>query len=246
MFIVTLGSTCGGVGRTTVTAGLSAALGRRGYRVLAIDLDPQNMLALHLGINPPADGLATSSGDAWIETSWHTSDGIDFVPFGSPSANSVGRLEFEIKSNPDWLQQRLARLDFPDDGIVLIDSARLPSCWAATARHAADLTIFLGRPEPVSLGGFDALSRESESRGNIAFLLNDVDPTRLLHRDALLLARNRWPELCLQYPIHRDEAVAEALASGQSIFDYAVQSQAAHDLHGVAGWLLNHRQLATR
>ena len=246
MFIVALSSTCGGVGRTTVTAGLSSALARKGQRVLAIDLDPQNMLGLHQGINLLSDGLATSAGDAWMETSWHTSDGIDFVPFGTPSADIAWQLEVDIEADPDWLRQRLSRLDFPDEGIVLIDSARLPSRWGDAARHAADLTLFIGRPDPGSLGGFDTLSQAIDSQENIAFLLNDVDPTRNLHRDALLLARNRWPELCLQYPIHRDEAMAEALAHGQSIFDYAVRAQAAHDLQGVAAWLLNQRSLSAR
>lgn len=245
MFTLAICSTCGGVGRTTITAGLASALGRQGQRILAIDLDPQNMLGRHLGITPPADGLATSSGDAWITTAWHTSDGVDFLPFGSPNADATGQLELEVRNHPDWLRQRLNQLDFPDEGIAIIDSARLPSCWGETARHAADLTLFVGRPEPISLGGFDALSKVSESQNNIAFLLNEVDPTRALHRDALLLARNRWPQLCLQYPIHRDEAIPEALAHGQSIFDYAVRAQAAHDLHGVAEWLLNQRQLAT-
>ena len=246
MFIVALCSTCGGVGRTTVTAGLSSALGRKGRRVLAIDLDPQNMLGLHLGINLLSDGLATSSGDTWMETSWRTSDGVDFVPFGNPSADVAWQLEVELKRDPGWLSQRLSRLDFPDEGIVLIDSARLPSRWGEAARHAADLTLFLGHPDPGSLGGFDALSRGSKSQDNIAFLLNDVDPTRTLHRDALLLARNRWPDTCLQYPIHRDEAMAEALAHGQSIFDYATRAQAAHDLQGVATWLLNRHSMTAR
>ncbi len=244
MFIVAICSTCGGVGRTTVTAGLSSALGRKAQRVLAIDLDPQNMLGLHLGGNLLSDGLATSREDSWMESSWHTSDGVDFVPFGSPSADGLEQLEIEVRRDSDWLHRRLARLDFPDDGIVLIDSARLPSCWGETARNAADLTLFLGHPDPGSLGGFDALCRGSKNQDNIAFLLNEVDPTRTLHRDALLLARNRWPETCLQYPIHRDEAVAEALAYGQSIFDYAIRAQAAHDLHGVATWLLNQRSKA--
>lgn len=246
MFTLAICSTCGGVGRTTITAGLASALGRRGHRVLAIDLDPQNMLGRHLGINSPSDGLATSPGDAWIATSWHTSDGVDFVPFGNPTSDATGLLETNLRQHPEWLHQRLDRIDFPDEGIAIIDSARLPSCWGEVARHAADLTLFVGRPEPLSLGGFDTLSKASESRDNIAFLLNDVDPTRTLHRDALLLARNRWPQLCLQYPIHRDEAMAEALAHGQSIFDYATRSQAAHDLHGVTEWLLSQLQLATR
>jgi chromosome partitioning protein len=42
----------GGVGKTTTTTNLGAALAGAGFRVLLIDLDPQAHLSLHLGIDP--------------------------------------------------------------------------------------------------------------------------------------------------------------------------------------------------
>ena len=42
----------GGVGKTTTTVNLGAALALAGQRVLLIDLDPQAHLTLHLGLNP--------------------------------------------------------------------------------------------------------------------------------------------------------------------------------------------------
>ena len=44
----------GGVGKTTTTVNLAEALSRLGQRVLAIDLDPQSHLTLHMGIEPEA------------------------------------------------------------------------------------------------------------------------------------------------------------------------------------------------
>jgi chromosome partitioning protein len=41
----------GGVGKTTTSVSLGAALALRGYRVLLIDLDPQGHLTLHLGLD---------------------------------------------------------------------------------------------------------------------------------------------------------------------------------------------------
>ncbi len=44
----------GGVGKTTTTVNLAAALAEQGRRVLLIDLDPQAHATLHLGIDPGA------------------------------------------------------------------------------------------------------------------------------------------------------------------------------------------------
>ena len=50
--IITVANQKGGVGKTTVTANLGAALTERGWRVLLVDLDPQGSLTLSLGLQP--------------------------------------------------------------------------------------------------------------------------------------------------------------------------------------------------
>jgi CO dehydrogenase maturation factor len=54
----------GGAGKTSIAGNLARLLGRRGYRVLAIDGDPNPTLALALGIQPArADELRGLSPD---------------------------------------------------------------------------------------------------------------------------------------------------------------------------------------
>ena len=53
MKVVAIVSAKGGVGKTTLTANLATALSRSiAAPVLAVDLDPQNALGLHLGMSP--------------------------------------------------------------------------------------------------------------------------------------------------------------------------------------------------
>ena len=50
--IVAFANQKGGVAKTTTTLNIGVAFQEEGYRVLAIDLDPQGNLTMSLGLNP--------------------------------------------------------------------------------------------------------------------------------------------------------------------------------------------------
>ena len=92
----------GGVGKTTTSVNLSAALAAAGNRVCVIDLDPQAHATLHLGVTPGAEGQSIYEvllGDATLidarrkvsENLWLVSSHIDLAAAEVELAGVVGR-----------------------------------------------------------------------------------------------------------------------------------------------------------
>lgn len=236
-------SCSGGVGRTTMLANLANIYASQGKSVVVVDFDPNNMLSLHMGLEPQHhDGIAKrwADGGAWNEAGLCASDGIHLVPFGFPDQDGLTRFEAMLLAEPLWLRSRLAELAMPEPTLLLIDVPPLPSIFARQAALAADLVAGVLRPDataPLMLSRLDNWLAAFNAPSAESILLCGFHPGRPLHSAVADLLRLALKQRLSPLPIHYDSAVPEALAAALSVIDIAPDSQVVHDLYGLAKWL---------
>lgn len=239
MKLVAIVSSCGGVGRSLLTAGLADVLHRRGRPVLAVDIDPHNDLALHLGATArPAQGLINViANDAdWRDTALVNSDGVQFVPTGEVGGDLAAACAVWLGARPGWLRRHLDTGALPADAVVLVDTPPLPSPLADHVIGTADRVLAVLGAEPISFAGVGRV--EALHPGLAHYVVNGLEPNRPLQNDIRLLLRRELGARLVPYAVHRDGSVADALARNRALLADAPGSQAAADLQLLASWLL--------
>jgi chromosome partitioning protein len=159
----------GGVGKTTSTINMGAAIAEYGRRVLLVDLDPQGALSAGLGINyddldVTVYNLLVDSAANVTEALHHTTvDGLDVVPANIDLSAAEIQLVNEVGR-----EQSLARALRPvmhDYDFIIIDCQPSLGLLTVNALSCADSVIIPMECEYFSLRG-------------LALLMDTVDKVR--------------------------------------------------------------------
>ena len=131
----------GGVGKTTLTANLVAVLAARGLKVLVIDLDPQNALCIHLGLDPQEhaglvrrESPCKACSTARLESSSFHSDECTQTNWQSLK---------RTQDAPRWLFESIRSIPRNRFDYILIDTPPGPSAFLQQSLAAVHMAIIV-------------------------------------------------------------------------------------------------------
>jgi chromosome partitioning protein len=155
MRIIALMNQKGGVGKTTTTVNLGAALAELGKRVCLVDLDPQAHLTINYGIEPSADICSLYDmlvdGAPFLEAVRRISDNIAVVP----SSIDLAAAEVELVSvlgRETLLKKRIDAAQHEFD-FILLDCPPSLGLLTLNALAVADEVIIPMQPHFLALQG---------------------------------------------------------------------------------------------
>ena len=155
MRIIALMNQKGGVGKTTTTDNLGAAMAEQGKRVCLIDLDPQAHLTINYGVEPSSDICSLYNmlvdGASFLEAVFKIDDNIALVP----SSIDLAAAEVELVSvlgRETLLKKRLESAQHDFD-YILVDCPPSLGLLTLNALAVADEVIIPMQPHFLALQG---------------------------------------------------------------------------------------------
>jgi chromosome partitioning protein len=237
----------GGVAKTTTTLNLGVALVEEGFRVLAIDLDPQGNLTMSQGWNP--DEIERSMFDVLV----HRLPITEIVRKGeldvAVSSIDLAGAELALSSmigRERALEKALLPVRETYD-YILIDTPPSLGLLTINALVAASGVIVPVQCEYLSLRGLVQLENTlAMIRENLnpEVAVEGILPTmydkRLLHsKEAVDILRENFGDLVLNTKIRKTIRFAEAPVKGQSVLKYDPTGEAAEMYRDLAREVLN-------
>jgi chromosome partitioning protein len=219
----------GGVGKTTSTINIGAALQQAGKKVLLIDLDPQFNLTQSLGVSDVERPVYGSLRGEFPLSPIRIMEGLDLVPSSLELIKAEIELAAEFKRE-DILNRLLANVT-PQYDYILLDCPPSLGLLTINAFVASDDIYVPVEAEFLALKGYAVLS---EAIGRIGLTIDKVfvtkyDGRKILNRNVLDTIQGSLGDAAFKTTIRENVALAEAPTQGLDIFRYAPRSIGADD-----------------
>jgi chromosome partitioning protein len=235
--VIAVANQKGGVGKTTTTANLGAALALRGRRVLLVDLDPQGNLTSAFGLEKdvqqtvaeslldrrvPLAVVSVANGSADSPTSARP---LSVVPaavgLASAEAQLMNKLGRELR-----LRDQLLSVDQQYD-FIMIDTPPSLGVLTINALVAATKVIIPTEARFFSLQGLQMLEESIEEilylnprLEVLGILLSKMDRRLKEERQVANYLRQRWGVRVFGTEVGTNSKILEAGSAGTSVFHY--------------------------
>ncbi len=241
----------GGVGKTTTTINLGAALAEQGRRVLLVDFDPQGALSVGLGIQPheldaTVYNLLMEPGLTAHEVLFKTSvEGVDLLPSNIDLSGAEVQLVHEVAR--EFVLGRALQQVIPDYDVVLIDCQPSLGLLTVNALACADGVIVPLECEYFALRGvallmetIDKVSSRLSPKLQMDGLLATMYDSRTLHtREVLAGVVKGFGDKVFHTVINRTVRFPDATVAGEPITSFDPTSNGASSYRELAKEVLD-------
>ncbi|HVS27864.1 MAG TPA: ParA family protein [Burkholderiales bacterium] len=233
----------GGVGKTTTTLNLAAALARQGREPLAIDLDPQ----AHLSV---ISGVAAESGHDSVYGFYRNTRTLTALirnPGAGwqiiPSHVELSKVDTQFGKGPNALNRLntgIVRENLNTGRPILIDCCPMLGVLSLNAIFASDRVLVPISADYLAVKGviqvektLKALEQVLKKRIERRYVITRFDARRKMSWIIYNLVREKFgAELC-ETRISENVSIAESPAANKDVFTHAPESRGAQDYHAL-------------